>query len=69
VIMAASIIAKVARDREMVTLSLQYPQYGFEKHKGYGTEEHVKAIKRWGITPLHRRHFDPIRMMLLSHSD
>lgn len=64
-IMAASILAKVARDQEMVELSLKYPLYHFDKHKGYGTDAHLEALKRWGVTPLHRRTFEPIRAMLL----
>lgn len=56
-IAAASIIAKVTRDRMMVGLSLVYPGYGFEKHKGYGTEEHISAIKEIGLSPIHRRSF------------
>lgn len=63
-IMAASILAKVARDQEMINLSLKYPQYHFDKHKGYGTEEHLEAVKKWGITPLHRKTFEPIRSIL-----
>ncbi len=51
---AASIVAKVTRDRYMVRMSKTYPDYGFEAHKGYGTETHRKAIKRSGICPLHR---------------
>ncbi len=54
---AASILAKVARDREMVKLSRQFPQYGFEGHKGYGTKEHIEAIKEHGYCEIHRRTF------------
>lgn len=61
VISAASIIAKVTRDRYMVHLSNQYPGYGFEKHKGYGTKQHLSAIQTLGICKLHRRSFAPIR--------
>ena len=56
-IAAASIIAKVTRDRMMVELAETYPEYGFEKHKGYGTREHVKAIRQYGMSPIHRRSF------------
>lgn len=56
-IAAASIIAKVYRDREMEKMDLKYPGYGFAKHKGYGTEEHIKAIKTLGLSPIHRRSF------------
>lgn len=56
-IAAASIIAKVTRDRIMREWDKIYPQYGFEKHKGYGTQVHINAIKEYGITPLHRKTF------------
>ena len=56
-IACASIIAKVARDRLMVELDEKYPEYNFKKHKGYGTAEHIKAIKEFGPCPLHRRSF------------
>ncbi|HTY40030.1 MAG TPA: ribonuclease HII [Candidatus Paceibacterota bacterium] len=56
-IAAASIIAKVARDQYMVKLARQYPGYGFEVHKGYGTLAHRRAIKRLGPSPVHRRTF------------
>lgn len=56
-IAAASILAKVTRDRIMVQYVGEYPQYGFEKHKGYGTRDHYKAIREYGITPIHRRTF------------
>ncbi len=53
----ASILAKVYRDRLMVRYAEQYPQYGFEKHKGYGTAAHIAALKQYGPCPLHRRSF------------
>lgn len=56
-IAAASIIAKVTRDRIMREWSEIYPQYGFEKHKGYGTKAHIEAIKEYGLCPLHRLSF------------
>jgi ribonuclease HII len=56
-IAAASIIAKVTRDRMMVQLAEIYPEYGFEKHKGYCTDEHVEAIRKYGMSPIHRRSF------------
>jgi ribonuclease HII len=59
-IAAASIVAKVTRDRLMTDLARAYPAYGFERHKGYGTPEHRQAIRRHGITPAHRRSFAPI---------
>ena len=54
---AASILAKVTRDREMIRLSALYPQYGFEGHKGYGSAEHVKAIYQYGYCETHRKSF------------
>ena len=56
-IAAASIIAKVTRDRIMRQWDEIYPEYGFEKHKGYGTKLHIEAIKEYGICPLHRKSF------------
>ena len=54
---AASIIAKVHRDHKMVEFAQTYPDYGFEKNKGYGTAEHIKGIKEKGLCPIHRRSF------------
>ena len=54
---AASIIAKVHRDRKMVEFAQTYPDYGFEKNKGYGTAEHIQGIKEKGLCPIHRRSF------------
>ena len=54
---AASIIAKVHRDHKMVEFAATYPQYGFDKNKGYGTAEHIKGIKETGLCPIHRRSF------------
>lgn len=62
-IAAASVIAKVARDRFMRQASLTFPHYGFEKHKGYGTAEHLEALRRHGPCPLHRRSFAPIAQL------
>ena len=56
-IAAASIIAKVTRDRIMREWDKVYPQYGFEKHKGYGTAAHIAAIREYGLCPIHRRSF------------
>ena len=56
-IAAASILAKVERDRYMCEMSVKYPQYGFEKHKGYGTKAHYEAIEKYGLCPIHRRSF------------
>jgi ribonuclease HII len=63
-IAAASIVAKVTRDRIMVELGARLPQYGFERHKGYGTPEHRDAIARHGVCKHHRRSFEPIRLAL-----
>ena len=56
-IAAASILAKVTRDNIMMEYALLYPEYGFEKHKGYGTKEHIEAIKKYGPCPIHRKTF------------
>ena len=61
---AASIIAKVARDRYMYEIAEKYPEYGFEKHVGYGTAFHREAIVKYGICPEHRRSFEPIRSIV-----
>ena len=58
---AASILAKVARDEAMCLLADRFPGYGFERHKGYGTPEHLAALQRLGPTPSHRRSFAPVR--------
>ena len=60
-IAAASILAKVTRDRLMLDLDAQYPGYGFAHHKGYGTPEHLDALRRLGPSPLHRRSFAPVQ--------
>jgi ribonuclease HII len=64
-IAAASILAKVTRDRHMMALDEQYPGYGFAQHKGYGTEQHRLAIERHGPCPVHRHSFAPIRRPLV----
>ena len=61
---AASIIAKVARDSYMKEAGLRFPEYGFEKHMGYGTVAHMEAIRANGICPEHRRSFEPIKSMV-----
>jgi ribonuclease HII len=63
-IAAASILAKVARDREMAALDALYPGYGLARHKGYPTRDHVEALRRLGATPAHRRSFHPVRAVL-----
>ncbi len=61
---AASIIAKVSRDREMVELDAAYPGYGFARHKGYPTKMHLEALRRRGVSGIHRRSFAPVRRLL-----
>jgi ribonuclease HII len=63
-IMAASILAKVTRDRQMVALHQQWPQYGFDEHKGYSTPAHLAALAQHGPCPHHRRSFAPVRVAL-----
>ncbi|MEO0730041.1 MAG: ribonuclease HII [Pseudomonadota bacterium] len=63
-IAAASIIAKVTRDRAMIALGQTHPEFGFERHKGYGTPQHQKALAECGVTPHHRRSFRPIQLAL-----
>lgn len=63
-IAAASIIAKVTRDKLMEDFHLKYPQYGFNKHKGYPTKEHKKMLTLYGPSPIHRKTFNPVRSML-----
>lgn len=65
-ISAASILAKVTRDREMVELDRQYPGYGLAGHKGYPTKSHIAALAELGVTPIHRRSFGPVRRILES---
>ena len=56
-VVAASILAKVSRDRFMLEMAERYPQYGFERHKGYGTRLHYEMLRRYGPSPIHRRTF------------
>jgi ribonuclease HII len=63
-ISAASILAKVARDQELLKLDAVYPGYGFAEHKGYGTPAHVEALKRLGPCAVHRSSFEPVKSML-----
>ena len=65
-ISAASIIAKVARDREMIEMDAIYPGYGLAKHKGYPTKVHIEALQQLGVTDIHRRSFGPVRKVLES---
>jgi ribonuclease HII len=64
-IAAASVVAKVHRDRIMERLDGDFPGYGFAKHKGYGTREHLRALWRLGATPVHRRSFAPVAQLPL----
>lgn len=63
-IMAASILAKVARDRHMLALHAQWPQYGFDRHKGYPTATHLSLLREHGPCPQHRRSFAPVQQSL-----
>jgi len=63
-ISAASILAKVTRDREMVEMDKQYPGYGLAGHKGYPSKQHVEALQALGVTPIHRRTFGPVARLL-----
>jgi ribonuclease HII len=65
-IAAAAIIAKETRDRLMVGYHAQWPEYGFDQHKGYGTVKHLKALQEWGPCPIHRRSFAPVKCSLVS---
>jgi len=68
-ISAASIVAKVIRDAEMNRAAAHFPNYGFERHKGYATAAHLEALRRFGPTPLHRRSFAPIRQASLDPAE
>jgi ribonuclease HII len=63
-ISAASIIAKVARDREMIALDAEFPGYGLARHKGYPTKGHLAALRELGISTIHRRSFAPVRRLM-----
>lgn len=65
-IAAASILAKVSRDRACIALDAQYPGYGFAQHKGYGTAQHQRALQKLGASPVHRHSFAPVRAVLLA---
>lgn len=68
-ISAASILAKTARDALMRELHDLYPDYGFDRHKGYSTREHLEALQRFGVCPIHRRSFAPVRSLCLDFGD
>jgi len=61
---AASVVAKVVRDRIMELYSERFPNYGFEKHKGYPTREHIKALRTFGVSEIHRRNYKPVKEVL-----
>lgn len=63
-IAGASILAKVTRDRLMEAYALEYPEYGFEKHKGYVTKAHKEALGKYGVCPIHRKSFGPVQKIL-----
>lgn len=63
-IAAASIMAKVTRDRIMADLAKEYPEYGWDRNAGYGTKEHIEALAKFGVTPYHRKSYAPIRKIL-----
>ena len=63
-ISAASIVAKVARDSYMSKLATKLPEYGFEQHVGYATKSHLQALANYGVTPLHRKSFSPVKSLL-----
>jgi ribonuclease HII len=67
-ISAASIIAKVYRDNEMIELDDLYPGYGFAQHKGYPTKFHIEALQKLGLTPIHRKSYKPVRKILTQTS-
>ena len=68
-ISAASILAKTARDALMLEMHALYPDYGFARHKGYSTRQHLEALRRFGVCPIHRRSFAPVRLLCLDSSD
>lgn len=63
-IACASIVAKTARDAYMLEMDKLFPNYGFKNHKGYGTKEHLLALETYGITPIHRKSYEPVKSML-----
>lgn len=63
-ISAASILAKTARDASLIKLHTQYPQYGFDQHKGYPTVQHLERLREYGVSPVHRQTFAPVRALL-----
>ncbi len=67
-ISAASILAKTARDAELYKLDLEFPQYGFAKHKGYPTSHHIEMLSIHGVSAVHRRSYAPVRTLLVTHA-
>ncbi|HZS80288.1 MAG TPA: ribonuclease HII [Herbaspirillum sp.] len=67
-ISAASILAKTARDAALMVLHAQYPHYAFDRHKGYPTVLHLERLRRYGVSPVHRRSYAPVRALLDAHS-
>lgn len=63
-IAAASIVAKTTRDAYMLEMDKLFPNYGFKEHKGYGTKQHLEALQTYGVTPIHRKSYQPIKQML-----
>jgi ribonuclease HII len=63
-IASASILAKIHRDEIMMSYAEKYPEYGFDRHKGYGTADHLKALKKYGPCPIHRKSFAPVRDLI-----
>ncbi|MEW5746715.1 MAG: ribonuclease HII [Nitrospirota bacterium] len=68
-IAAASIIAKVVRDKIMLKYHALYPHYGFDRHKGYGTRAHLESLEKYGPSPLHRKSFERVRSLMLPFND
>lgn len=64
IVSAASIYAKVLRDKKMAELAVEHPKYGFDKHVGYGTKVHLEALEQFGITPLHRLSYKPLQQFV-----
>lgn len=67
-ISAASILAKVTRDRELVAMDADYPMYGFAKHKGYPTRQHMQALQLHGPSPVHRKSFGPVKNLIIQET-
>jgi ribonuclease HII len=67
-IAAASIVAKTTRDAYMLEMDKVFPKYGFKNHKGYGTKEHLEALEKYGVTPIHRKTYEPVKSMLKKKS-